>query len=142
LGGLTTERQNTTDKLLEDMLDEAYHRRGDAVRGRTRSEGKEVGLEGGFGVLPISAPMVKAPLDDGGQGMGMHRRRPTARKRSIACRRLGRRRIAVLTRMLVSTKATNPKVSSARSARREKVAIVIHYWAIVGRESARCPGGI
>jgi hypothetical protein len=40
--------------------------------------------------------------------------------------------------MLVSAKATAQKVSSAKSARREKVAIGIHNWAIVGRKSARC----
>jgi hypothetical protein len=72
----------------------------------------------------------------------MHRRWPTARKRNTSCRRLGGRSVAVKQRMLVSNKATAPKVSSAKSALREKVAIGIHYWAIVGRESARCPGGI
>jgi hypothetical protein len=44
--------------------------------------------------------------------------------------------------MLVFTKATAPKVSSAKSARRDKVAIGIHNRAIVGRESARLRGGI
>jgi hypothetical protein len=43
--------------------------------------------------------------------------------------------------MLVSKKATAQKVLSVKSARREKVAIGIHNWAIVGRESARCPKG-
>jgi hypothetical protein len=138
LGGPTTERQNASDKLLEDRLDEAYYRREDVVRGRTRSERKEVGLEEDFGVLPTSGPMVKAPLDDGGQGLGRHLRRSTARNRSAACRRLGWHRVAVKTRLLVSTMATAPKISPARSARREKVAIGIHYLAIAGGKSIRC----
>jgi hypothetical protein len=128
--------------LLEDRLDEAYYRNGDTVQGRIRSEEHEVGLEEGFGALPTRGPMVNAPLDSGGQGLGMQRGRPTARKRSTACRGLGGRSIVVRTKMLVSKKATAQKASSAESARREKVAIGIHNWALVGRESARCPGGI
>jgi hypothetical protein len=78
-----------------------------------------VGLEEGYGVLPTNGPMVKTTLDDGGQGVGMHRRRPTARKRSTACRELGGRSIEnKKTIMLVSTnKATAPKVSPAKKGK-------------------------
>jgi hypothetical protein len=58
--------------------------------------------------------MVKAPFNGKGEGHGRHRSRPTAQKRRAACRRLGGRSVPVRTRMLVSTKATTPKVSSAK----------------------------
>jgi hypothetical protein len=40
---------------------------------------------------------------------------------------LGGRRIAVKAKVMVSTKATDPKVSSEKGARRVKVVIGIHY---------------
>jgi hypothetical protein len=84
--------------------------------------------------------MIKAPMNGGGQGLGSHWGRPTARKPSTACQRLGGRSNAATTGMVAFTKATTPKVSSA--LRRKKVAISNKYWKIFGDKVARSRRGI
>jgi hypothetical protein len=55
------DKTQPTNKLLKDRLGKAHYQKGDAIRGHTISNGKKVGLEEGFGVLPTSGSMMLTP---------------------------------------------------------------------------------
>jgi hypothetical protein len=99
---------------------EAYPRRGGAVQGRTRLEGKEVGLEK---ALEFSPPVAVWSRHHWTAGVrtGMHRRRPKHRIRAV-----GRAQYCGEKRMMVSTKAIDPKISSEKVHGARKVAIGIY----------------